>query len=394
MATPSRLAALAISLAIILAALAQTSGAAAIQTTQTPALKIVVLKGEDAVNIIQQKTAVAPLVEVRDRNNLPVSGAVVTFTVGGGQGATFGGATTLTVTTNAAGQAAAAGFTPTAAGAIQVNATAVFQGQTAIATITQTNVMTAAEAAGAAGGSAGGGGGTAGAAGGAGGAGGGLGAGAIAGIVGGVAAGAAGVAAAAGGGDSGGSTTTGTAPTNPTSGTPPPTTTTTAPTTSTTTTTTVAPASGTFSGPADGPYVVTYSASGFNCTFNYAFSGTTMKMTLTTGAGGSVSGNVDYSGTLSNLSNTCNQPGLAPPPLGALQTGPFTQTAQVTGTTSSFRFTQDLDQSQQGLTVKNSISITGSLANGVVTGTYQVNLTISGSGIDMRGTVNIPFTLR
>jgi hypothetical protein len=113
---------------------------------QSPALRIVVLDGEDAVNIIQQKTAVAPLVEVRDRNNLPVPGVAVTFTVGG-QGATFGGASTLTVTTNAAGQAAAVGLTPTAAGAVQINAAAVFQGQTAVATITQTNVLTAAQAA-------------------------------------------------------------------------------------------------------------------------------------------------------------------------------------------------------------------------------------------------------
>ena len=35
------------------------------------ALKIVVIQGEDAVNIIQQKTAVAPIVEVRDENDLP-----------------------------------------------------------------------------------------------------------------------------------------------------------------------------------------------------------------------------------------------------------------------------------------------------------------------------------
>lgn len=123
---------------------------AASLAAQSPALRIVVIEGEDAVNIIQQKTAVAPLVEVRDRNNLPVSGVAVTFTIGG-QGATFGGASTLTVVTNAAGQAAAAGLTPTAAGAIQINAAAAFQGQTALATITQTNVLTAAQAASAAG---------------------------------------------------------------------------------------------------------------------------------------------------------------------------------------------------------------------------------------------------
>lgn len=117
---------------------------------QNAALRIVVVSGEDAVNIIQQKTAVAPVVEIRDRNNLPVAGATVTFSVAG-QGASFGGLSTLTVTTNAAGQAAAVGLTPTAAGAIQINATALVQGQALTATITQTNVLTAAQAVGAAG---------------------------------------------------------------------------------------------------------------------------------------------------------------------------------------------------------------------------------------------------
>ena len=114
---------------------------------QSAEFKIVVIKGEDAVNIIQQKTAVAPIVEVRDRNNLPIPGVAVTFTIGSGQGASFGGLSALTVTTNAAGQAAAAGLTPTAAGAIQINAAAVLQGQTVVATIAQTNVLTAAQAA-------------------------------------------------------------------------------------------------------------------------------------------------------------------------------------------------------------------------------------------------------
>lgn len=117
---------------------------------QNAALRIVVVSGEDAVNIIQQKTAVAPVVEIRDRNNLPVAGAIVTFSVAG-QGASFGGLSTLTVTTNAAGQAAAGGLTPTAAGAIQINATALVQGQALTATITQTNVLTAAQAVSAAG---------------------------------------------------------------------------------------------------------------------------------------------------------------------------------------------------------------------------------------------------
>lgn len=181
--------------------------AASTQTApQNAALRIVVIEGEDAVNVIQQKTAVAPVIEVRDRNNLPVSGVAVTFSVGG-QGASFGGLSTLTVTTNAAGQAAAVGLTPTAAGAIQINATALVQGQALTATITQTNVLTAAQAAGAASasasgasGTAGSGGTTAGATGGAAGGGGGL-SGTTLGIVGAAVGGGALVASQAVGGD-------------------------------------------------------------------------------------------------------------------------------------------------------------------------------------------------
>lgn len=124
--------------------------ASAVLIGQQPSenLRIVVIAGEGAVNIIQQKTAVAPVIEVRDRNNLPVSGASVTFSVGG-NGATFGASgSTLTVTTNGAGQATAAGFTPSAAGTVQINVTAAFQGvSAAAATITQTVFATAAQAA-------------------------------------------------------------------------------------------------------------------------------------------------------------------------------------------------------------------------------------------------------
>ena len=81
-------------------------------------LKIVVIEGEDAVNIIQQKTAVAPVVEVRDTNDQPVAGAVVRFAIQG-ESATLNGA-------------------------LQINATATFQQQTAVATFSQTNVLTAA----------------------------------------------------------------------------------------------------------------------------------------------------------------------------------------------------------------------------------------------------------
>lgn len=161
---------------------------------QAPGLQIVVIAGEDAVNVVQQRTAVAPVIEVRDRNNQPVAGAVVRFAVTRGR-ATFNGARALSVTTNAAGRAAAGGLTPIGSGALQISATATFQGQTAAVTIAQTNVMTAAAASGATASGTGAGAGTsAGAAGG-----GGTAAGGAAGAGAGVTAGAGSAAASAGG---------------------------------------------------------------------------------------------------------------------------------------------------------------------------------------------------
>src|SRR5690348_7805255 len=69
---------------------------------QSPAssLRVVVVAGEGAINILEQKSAVAPVVEVRDRNDQPIAGALVTFTVRRG-GAAFNGARTISVTTDA-----------------------------------------------------------------------------------------------------------------------------------------------------------------------------------------------------------------------------------------------------------------------------------------------------
>src|SRR4029453_3036600 len=91
---------------------------AAQATIAKPAgLRIVVVAGEDAVNIIQQKTAVAPIVEVRDRNDQPVAGALVRFAIQGGR-ASFRGARPLTATTDALGRATATGLTPTGTGSL------------------------------------------------------------------------------------------------------------------------------------------------------------------------------------------------------------------------------------------------------------------------------------
>jgi hypothetical protein len=138
---------LSIVVTVLLGCLVASTSLAGRQGPASP-LKIVVIDGEGAVNIIQQKTAVNPIVEVRDRNNLPVAGASVTFSIaGGGQGAAFaGGLQTLTVTTNAAGQAAASGLNAVSSGTLQIQVQAAYQGQVATAAISQTNFATAAAA--------------------------------------------------------------------------------------------------------------------------------------------------------------------------------------------------------------------------------------------------------
>ncbi|HEY7191761.1 MAG TPA: hypothetical protein VH436_34665 [Vicinamibacterales bacterium] len=113
-------------------------------------MRIVVLEGEDAVNLVQQKTAVRPLVEVRDSNNLPVAGATVLFTIvrtGGRSAVSFAnGQSAVTVTTDAAGRAASSPLQATGNGAVRIDVRATYRGQVATATVSQTNFATAADA--------------------------------------------------------------------------------------------------------------------------------------------------------------------------------------------------------------------------------------------------------
>lgn len=115
---------------------------------QTGALRIVVLEGEDAVNIIRQKTAVRPVVEVRDSNDLPVAGVAVRFAIqsgAGGGSASFGTQSVATVTTNTAGRAVAPQMQAIRNGAFRIDVQANYQGRVATTSITQTNYLTAAD---------------------------------------------------------------------------------------------------------------------------------------------------------------------------------------------------------------------------------------------------------
>jgi hypothetical protein len=114
---------LAMALVLLLCPLPQLAAQTATQTAAVQAaplmLHINILDGEGALNNISQRTAREPIVQVEDQNHKPVAGALVLFTIhssGEGAGGTFvtpfAQTTSLKVTTDANGQAAAHGLTP------------------------------------------------------------------------------------------------------------------------------------------------------------------------------------------------------------------------------------------------------------------------------------------
>jgi hypothetical protein len=111
-------------------------------------LHITVLEGEDGVNILKSKMAVKPVVEVRDKNNLPVAGISIVFTApGSGPRVAFAqGSNTYMTTTDASGRARVSTSRPIGRGSFKIRVSANLHGQVFTASITQTNYMTAAAA--------------------------------------------------------------------------------------------------------------------------------------------------------------------------------------------------------------------------------------------------------
>lgn len=116
-----------------------------------PRFKINVVRGEGAQNRVTKGRATSQaVVEVRDENDKPVAGAIVTFTLPStGPGGTFtSGGTVTTITTSPTGQATAT-FTPNSvSGSFNINVSATVQGQTVTASISQANLAAAAAAGG------------------------------------------------------------------------------------------------------------------------------------------------------------------------------------------------------------------------------------------------------
>lgn len=117
-------------------------------TVDQVTLTLKVVSGANGVNIVKRKTAVAPLIEVRDRNNGPIAGAIVNFSSPNlGPSVTFiNGRRDFSAITETNGRASAPVTLPIAVGVFQITVTATYDGSTATATIQQTNYATIADA--------------------------------------------------------------------------------------------------------------------------------------------------------------------------------------------------------------------------------------------------------
>lgn len=121
--------------------------AAALLHAQQPAppYQLVVLRGDNAQNNIKKGRATKQVVEVRDRNNKPVAGVLLTFSLPrtGASGTFVDGAQLTTVTTDPAGQAAVTVQPNSVAGTYQIEVTGNVAGDPVSGRITQTNVAAA-----------------------------------------------------------------------------------------------------------------------------------------------------------------------------------------------------------------------------------------------------------
>lgn len=114
-------------------------------------LKVVIVDGDEAANVVQEKMAAESVIEVRDDEDRTVAGAVVRFkirrAVSQRLSAAFrGGKDEVRALTDAAGQARTGPLTPLEAGRFEIEVQATHQGQTGTATIRHTNFSSSAQA--------------------------------------------------------------------------------------------------------------------------------------------------------------------------------------------------------------------------------------------------------
>jgi hypothetical protein len=119
------------------------SGATQSEPGQPKSLLITIIEGEGASNDIRTRTAREPIVQVDDENHKPVAGVLVLFSLDktGSSYANFGGASSLSVHTDAAGRAVASGFRITQQkGPYKINVHASYGELVADAVINESNV--------------------------------------------------------------------------------------------------------------------------------------------------------------------------------------------------------------------------------------------------------------
>src|SRR6266513_1885360 len=100
--------------AILLSASLMGHTAPQASVAESGKLFIEIQKGEGAVNYAKSRTNREIIIQVQDENHKPVGGAVVVFTLPrqGASGAFVNGSKTLTLMTDAKGQAIAQSFKP------------------------------------------------------------------------------------------------------------------------------------------------------------------------------------------------------------------------------------------------------------------------------------------
>lgn len=114
-------------------------------------LKIVIIDGDEAANVVQEKIAAEPVIEVRDGDDRKVAGAVVRFKIqrmlrNRLPAAFRNGKDELRTLTDAAGRARADALTPLEPGRFDIEVQVSHRGQSASTTIRHTNFSTAAQA--------------------------------------------------------------------------------------------------------------------------------------------------------------------------------------------------------------------------------------------------------
>lgn len=112
-------------------------------TAQNAQLRVVVVDGTQATNNTETGNMADVVVQVQDANQMPVSGASVSFVYppSGPSGVFSNGQRTLTMTTGQDGHATASGVQPEGGpGQLQIRVSASYQGQTATAVVNQTNI--------------------------------------------------------------------------------------------------------------------------------------------------------------------------------------------------------------------------------------------------------------